>query len=154
MRPFGTFKNVEIDTNAENPINIIGDPVLSPGNDLVAIGPEFYHHAFDSLTLGTSKNVVLFVQQTRKTVTLEFETAKTEQEVKEHTFKAEGGYETGTLAKLLAGSISVNFGYEYKKSKSEESTTGFTHSYTVHYPARKLKLVTKGASSNEIEPDE
>lgn len=48
----------------------------------------------------------------------------------------------------------MNFGCEYKKSKSTESTTGFSHTYTVHYPARKLKIVTKGATSNEIDPEE
>ena len=154
VQPYAQFSDVEIDTNLENPINIVGDPVLSPGVDLVAIGPEFYHHAFDSLTLGTGPNVVIFAQQARKTVTFQFDTEKTDQEVKEHTFKAEGGYETGALVNLLAGSISVNFGYEFKKSDSTATTTGEMFSYTVHYPARRLKLVTKGVPSNEIDPDE
>ena len=46
----------------------------------------------DSLTVGTSPTVTLFVQQTRKTVDFEFENSKTDTEVKEHPFKVEGGY--------------------------------------------------------------
>jgi hypothetical protein len=79
---------------------------------------------------------------------------QTEEQIRAHTFKAEGGYEFPKIAALFAGTLSVNFGYEYTRTKSEGSSTGFAHTYTVNYPARKLKMVTKGQSSNEIDPQE
>lgn len=155
LNPVITIEDVEVDTSKEISFTIVGDPVLSGDpSSLVAIGDQFYHHAFESITIGDDRNIVLFIQQTRKTVTEQFSTEQTESKVVEKVIGAEGGFETGAIASLLAGSFSINLKVEYSKQESTSFSTGESHTYTVHYPARKLKLKQKGAEDTNIDPDE
>ena len=132
---------------------MVGDPIVSPGNDLIAIGPEFFHNAIDMVTVTKNQNVVLFVQQVRKKVTATFEQQVSQTKLKEWVIAAEIGAETGAIAQLLAGKLSAKISGSYKGATTETEGTAIGHQYEIVYPDRMLKVKQQGQESTFIDPD-
>jgi hypothetical protein len=154
LEPVIKFNDVQFDASRDITLQFIGDPILSADpNLLVAIADEFYHFGIDSITVEKNRNIVIFIQQTRKKKTLTFSEAQSETELANHIFGAEVGGETGAIAALFAGKLKANFSYKHTRQESFTATESESHQYEVFYPARALKIKQKGVESSNLDPD-
>ena len=151
--PVVTFNDVVMDVSKPVLFRMIGDPVVSPGNDLLAIGPEFFHNAVDTVTVNKGENVVIFVQQVRKKVIATFDQQVSETKLKEWVVGVEVGAETGAIAQLLAGKLSAKIKGSYKGATTETEGAAARHQYEIVYPDRMLKVKQQGHESSFISPD-
>ena len=143
-----------MDASKEITLMVAGDPVVSPGPDLIAVGSEFYFFCVEPVFVTKNENVVVFLQQARARVVLEFDEEKSDSEVATHAIGGEVGFESGAIAGLLAGKLSANIKYTHTSSTSTTSSTGTSHRYEVFYPRRKLKFKQRHQESTAIDPGE
>lgn len=151
--PVVVFKDVEFDASEEVTLKVFGDGIIAPGNSLLAVGNEFYHHVIDNIPVKKGENIVIYLQRARDQISLTYEEAKSKTDLEESVYGGEMGFETGAIEKLLAGSLSGAFSYSYKKEHSDTSSTGFTFTYIVKFAMRTLLVKTRGAENPNIAPD-
>lgn len=152
--PVIRIEDLDLDASKEITLMVAGDPVVSPGSDLIAVGAEFYFFCVEPVFVSKNENVVVFLQQARAKVALEFDEEKSDTEVATHAIGGEVGFESGAIAAVLAGKLSANIKYTYTSEASSTSSTGFLHRYEVFYPRRKLKFKQRHQESTAIDADE
>lgn len=145
-----TFNDVEIESNRRYPFELLGVPYIERSS-FANLADYYYRVNKGVLIKDNVKDYIIEVQEQRKTLTEKIGSSRSKTEVMEEYIKASFGFETGTIAKLLAGKIKASI--EGGETETNSDTTGTTDEliWTTVIPRRTL--IIRANSDGDIPID-